>query len=64
MIGIFFIYVISKEINMGGNVFVPRGNIIGISSMDAYHIVLKSGVINLAALKVLSRFSRTSSNIF
>ena len=56
--------MISTEVKVGGNMFFPRGNIIGISSMDAYHIALKSGVINLAALKVLSRFSRTSSNIF
>ena len=43
--------MISKEVNMGGNVFGLRGNIIVVISMYASHIFFKSGVIDLAALE-------------
>ena len=37
--------------NVGGNVFGNRGYLIGLTSVDAYHIVFKSDVINIAALE-------------
>ena len=58
MIGIFVMHVIPKEINMGGNVFVPRGNIIGIVSIYTSHIVLKLAELILYPLKSLSRCAR------
>ena len=50
-IGIFVIDRISKEVNMGGNVFGSRKNILGLRSMDEYHNIFKIGVLNLAVLE-------------
>ena len=46
-----FIDMIYKEVNMVGNVFGTRRNFIGLISIDEYHIVFKSGGLNLAALE-------------
>ena len=50
-IGIFVIYMISKEINLGGNVFGPRVNILGLNRIYEYHIVLKICGLNFVGIK-------------
>ena len=43
--------MISQEVNIGGNVFGPRVNILAVISIDVSHIVFKSGEIDLAYLE-------------
>ena len=50
-IGIFVIDMISKDMNVGGNVFGPGGNILGLRSIDVSHIVFKISGLNIAALE-------------
>ena len=52
-IGIFAIDMISKEVNVGGDELGPWGKLLRLGSMDATHIVFKSGRLNLATLKML-----------
>ena len=50
-IGILIIDMISKEMNMGGNVFCTRVIILGLISIYASRIVFKSSGLNIASLE-------------